>query len=143
MPAAVAQLPALNAALNAASAILLIVGYLFIRRQRVVVHKCCMLSALIVSMLFLGSYLLLRYVAGFTRFTGQGWIRPLYFTILFSHTALAAAIPPLSLVTAWRGLSGRYDRHMRIARWTLPLWLYVSVTGVLVYWMLYTLYPNG
>ena len=143
MPAVVAQLPALNAVLNAASGILLIVGYLFIRRQQVVAHKCCMLSALVVSMLFLGSYLLLRYVAGFTRFTGQGWIRPVYFTILISHTALAAAIPPLSLVTVWRGLSGCYDRHIRIARWTLPLWLYVSVTGVLVYWMLYRLYPNG
>ena len=143
MTGPIAHLPTLNATLNAASAILLIAGYLLIRRQRIVEHKRCMLLAFIASMVFLGSYVTLRYVAGFTRFTGQGWMRPVYFTILVSHTALAAAIPPLSLVTVWRGLSGRYDRHKRIARWTLPLWLYVSVTGVLVYWMLYRLYPNG
>ena len=139
----VAYLPALNAALNAASAILLAAGYLFIRRRRVAEHKRCMLSAFGTSTVFLISYLTLRYFAGMTRFTGQGWIRPVYFTILISHTILAAAIVPLALVTLSRGLAGRYDRHVRIARWTLPLWLYVSVTGVLVYWILYQLYPQG
>jgi len=143
MPIPVAYLPALNAALNAASAILLAAGYLFIRRRRVAEHKRCMLSAFGTSTIFLVSYLTLRYFAGMTRFTGQGWIRPVYFTILISHTVLAAAIVPLALVTLSRGLRGRYDRHVRIARWTLPLWLYVSVTGVLVYWILYRLYPQG
>lgn len=141
MPVVVAHLPALNAALNAASAILLVTGYLFIRRRRIREHKGCMLSAFVASAVFLVSYLTLRYYAGMTRFIGQGWIRPVYFTILISHTILAAAIVPLALVTVSRGLAGRYDRHVRIARWTLPLWLYVSATGVLVYWMLYQLYP--
>lgn len=139
----VAYLPALNAALNATSATLLIIGYLFIRRRKVTEHQTCMLSAFVTSSLFLVSYLTLRYYAGMTRFTGQGWIRPVYFTILTSHTILAAVILPLALVTLFRGLRGRFDRHVRIARWTLPLWLYVSVTGVLVYWMLYQLYPQG
>ncbi len=141
MPILVAHLPALNAALNAASAILLATGYLFIRRRRIREHKRCMLSAFVTSAVFLMSYLTLRYYAGMTWFNGQGWIRPVYFTILISHTILAAAIVPLALVTVSRGLAGRYDRHVRIARWTLPLWLYVSATGVLVYWMLYQLYP--
>jgi uncharacterized membrane protein YozB (DUF420 family) len=143
MPVTVAHLPALNAALNATSAILLILGYLFIRRRKVGGHKGCMLSALVTSSLFLVSYLTLRYYTGMTRFTGQGWIRPVYFTILISHTILAAAIVPLALVTLFRGLKGRLEAHVRIARWTLPLWLYVSVTGVLVYWILYQLYPQG
>lgn len=143
MPVPVAYLPALNATLNAASAILLAAGYLLIRRRRVAGHKRCMLSAFSASTVFLVSYLTLRYFAGMTRFTGQGWIRPVYFTILISHTILAAAIVPLALVTLSRGLRGRYDRHVRIARWTLPLWLYVSATGVLVYWILYHLYPQG
>ncbi len=143
MPVPVAYLPALNATLNAASAILLAAGYLLIRRRRVAEHKRCMLSAFSASTVFLVSYLTLRYFAGMTRFTGQGWIRPVYFTILISHTILAVAIVPLALVTLSRGLAGRYDRHVRIARWTLPLWLYVSATGVLVYWILYHLYPQG
>jgi putative membrane protein len=137
MPVPVAFLPALNAVLNAASAILLTVGYLFIRRRKIAEHKRCMLSAFVISVVFLVSYVTLRYFAGLTRFTGEGWVRSLYFTILLSHTILAAAIVPLVLITVSRGLSGRYDRHVRMARWTLPLWLYVSVTGVLVYWMLY------
>ncbi len=142
MPLPIEYLPALNAALNAASAVLLATGYLFIQRHRVREHKRCMLSALVTSAVFFLSYLTLRYYAGMTRFTGQGWIRPVYYTILISHTILAAAIVPLALVTVSRGLAGRYDRHVRIARWTLPLWLYVSVTGVLVYWILYWLYPQ-
>ena len=139
----VTRLPTLNALLNATSAVLLIAGYLFIRRRKVTGHKVCMLAAFVTSSLFLTSYLILRYYAGMTRFTGQGWIRPVYFTILTSHTILAAGIVPLVLVTLSRALRGRFDRHARIARWTLPLWLYVSVTGVLVYWILYRLYPQG
>jgi len=139
----VTKLPTLNALLNATSAVLLIAGYLCIRRRKVTGHKICMLSAFVTSSLFLTSYLILRYYAGMTRFTGQGWIRPVYFTILTSHTVLAAGIVPLVLITLSRALRGRFDRHARIARWTLPLWLYVSVTGVLVYWILYRLYPHG
>lgn len=136
-------LPAVNAALNAISACLAVRGYLHIRRGRAAAHRRCMVSALIVSVLFLVGYLILRFVAGMTRFTGQGWIRPVYFTLLFSHTVLAAAIVPLVLVTLVRALQARFERHVRIARWTLPLWLYVSVTGVLIYWLLYHLYPAG
>jgi putative membrane protein len=143
MPRLIAYLPALNAALNAASAILLATGYLFIQQRRVRGHKRCMLSAFVISCVFLVSYLTLRYYAGMTRFTGQGWIRPVYFSVLISHTILAVVIVPLALITVSWGLAGRYDRHVRIARWTLPLWLYVSVTGVLVYWMLFQLYPHG
>ncbi|MEK7204904.1 MAG: DUF420 domain-containing protein [candidate division NC10 bacterium] len=139
----VTKLPTLNALLNATSAVLLIAGYLCIRRRKVTGHKICMLAAFVTSSLFLTSYLILRYYAGMTRFPGQGWIRPVYFTILTSHTVLAAGIVPLVLITLSRALRGRFDRHARIARWTLPLWLYVSVTGVLVYWILYRFYPHG
>ena len=138
----VQNLPAINAALNTTSAILLVAGYLFIRRKMVAQHQRCMLSACGTSSLFLIGYLTLRYYAGMTRFSGHGWIRPIYFTILTSHTVLAACILPLVLVTLWRALSSDVARHVRIARWTLPLWLYVSVTGVLVYWILYQLYPR-
>jgi len=143
IPMDVTRLPTLNALLNATSAVLLIAGYLCIRRRKVTGHKVCMLSAFVTSTIFLTSYLILRYYAGMTRFPGQGWIRPVYFTILTSHTVLAAGIVPLVLITLSRALRGRFDRHARIARWTLPLWLYVSVTGVLVYWILYRLYPHG
>jgi len=136
-------LPPLNAALNALSACLVVSGYICIRRGNATLHKRCMVSALGVSTLFLLGYLILRAVAGMTRFTGEGWIRPVYFTILFSHTVLAAAIVPLVCVTLVRALRDEFDRHVRIARWTLPLWLYVSVTGVLIYWLLYHLYPSA
>jgi uncharacterized membrane protein YozB (DUF420 family) len=136
-------LPPLNAVLNALSASLVVSGYICIRRGNATLHKRCMVSALGVSTLFLLGYLILRVVTGMTRFTGEGWIRPVYFTILFSHTVLAAAIVPLVLVTLVRALRGEFDRHVRIARWTLPLWLYVSVTGVLIYWLLYHLYPSA
>lgn len=136
------DLPALNAVLNGTSAVLLLCGYLCIRRKKITAHRACMLSAFVVSTLFLVSYLTLRYHAGMTRFTGQGWIRPAYFTILISHTVLAAGIVPLVLLTLSRALRGRFDGHVRIARWTLPFWLYVSITGVLVYWILYRLYPS-
>jgi uncharacterized membrane protein YozB (DUF420 family) len=134
-------LPAVNAVLNATSALLLAIGYLCIRRKKITAHKICMLSAFGTSTLFLISYLTYHYHVGSIRFAGRGGIRILYFAILTSHTILAAAIVPLVLVTLSRALKGRFDRHVRIARWTLPIWLYVSVTGVIVYWMLYHLYP--
>ena len=135
----VSSLPGLNAALKSASALLLFAGYLFIRSGKVKAHKLCMLSAFTTSSLFLISYLTYHYQVGSVPFKGQGSIRFVYFTILISHTVLAAAIVPLVLMTLTRALRGSFTRHKRIARWTLPLWLYVSVTGVLVYWMLYGL----
>ena len=137
----VSALPTVNAALNGTCALLLAVGYLFIRRRKVAAHRACMISAFVTSTLFLISYLTYHYHVGSRPFGGLGAIRTLYFTILISHTILAAAIVPLVLITLYRGLKGRFDRHVAIARWTLPLWLYVSVTGVIVYWMLYHLYP--
>ena len=133
----VSILPAVNAALNSASALLLIAGYLFIRRKKITAHKFCMLSALTTSALFLISYLAYHYQVGSVPFQGRGWIRGVYFTVLISHTILAAAVVPLVLVTVARALKGRFERHKRVARWTLPIWLYVSITGVVVYWMLY------
>lgn len=135
-------LPPLNATLNALSAALAVSGYLCIRRGKAVAHKRCMLSALVVSSLFLVGYVTLRAVAGMTRFTGEGWIRPVYFAILSSHTVLAAVIVPLVLLALVRAVRGDFERHVRIARWALPVWLYVSVTGVLIYWLLYHLYPS-
>jgi putative membrane protein len=130
-------LPALNAALNSASALLLAAGYLFIRSGNVAAHRRCMLAALATSTLFLTSYLIYHYHVGSVPFTGLGWTRRLYFTILISHTSLAVTIVPLVLITLYRALRNRFEGHKRIARWTLPLWLYVSVTGVIVYGMLY------
>ena len=135
----VSALPKLNAFLNGASAVLLVVGYAFIRRRRIAAHLTCMLSAFALSTLFLISYVVYHFHAGSRPFTGPGWTRPVYFSLLLTHIVLAAAIVPLALTTIWRALSGRFDRHMRIARWTLPIWLYVSVTGVVIYWMLYRL----
>ena len=131
------SLPALNAALNSASALLLAAGWLFIRSGNVAAHRRCMLAALATSTLFLTSYLIYHYHVGSVPFTGQGWTRRLYFTILISHTSLAVTIVPLVLITLYRALRNRFEHHKRIARWTLPLWLYVSVTGVIVYGMLY------
>jgi len=133
----VSILPTLNAVLNAASATLLVAGYVNIRRGRREVHRRLMLAAFATSVLFLASYLVLRYHAGVTHFTGQGWIRGVYFTVLLSHTVLAVGMLPLVLVTLVRALREQFEGHARLARWTLPLWLYVSVTGVLVYVMLY------
>ena len=135
-----ADLPAVNAALNGTTAVLLSCGYAMIRRRRLLLHKCLMLSAFGVSMLFLASYLWYHVHAGLRHFTGRGWIRPVYFAILISHTVLAAAIVPLALTTVYLGLRSRHPRHQRIARWTLPLWLYVSLTGVVVYLLLYRLF---
>jgi uncharacterized membrane protein YozB (DUF420 family) len=134
---ALTDLPALNALLNTLSAALLVSGYVMIRRGKVKAHRACMLAAFAMSTLFLISYLVYHANVGSVAFTGQGAIRTLYFTILISHIILAALVPPLALVTLTHGLRERFDRHRRIARWTLPVWLYVSVTGVVVYAMLY------
>ena len=138
----ITALPSVNAALNGLSVLLVTARYLCIRR-RIAVHQACMVSAFVTSSVFLMSYLILRYCAGMTTFKGQGWIRPVYFTILTSHTILAAAIVPMPLITLARAFRRRFATHVWIARWTLPLWLYVSVTGLLVYWILYHLYPGG
>ncbi len=132
--------PAWNATLNAASAILLSAGYVMIRRGRVLAHKSCMGLAFVSSTVFLISYLVYHARVGSVAFRGQGWVRPVYFALLISHTVLAAAIVPLALITLTRALREQFDRHRRIARWTLPLWLYVSVTGVIIYFLLYRLY---
>jgi len=131
--------PALNAALNATSAVLLLVGFACIRAKRLAVHAGCMIGAFLVSLAFLVSYLTYHAHVGSVRFQGTGWIRPVYFTILLTHTALAIVIVPLILRTLWLALRRRWRAHRAIAQWTLPLWLYVSVTGVVVYWMLYRL----
>jgi len=133
----IGDLPTLNAALNGTSAVLLALGYLFIRRKKVNLHKACMVSAFVISTLFLVSYLTYHYHAGSKPFPGEGWTRPLYFTILISHVILATVTLPLAIVTLARGVRGRFEKHRRIARWALPIWLYVSVTGVVVYLMLY------
>ena len=134
-----AVLPAVNATLNGVSAVLLLAGYRFIRRKEVAAHRACMLAACATSTLFLACYVTYHVQVGSVRFRGQGWIRPVYFGILISHTILAATTLPLALVTLVRALRERFDRHRRIARWTLPVWLYVSLTGIVVYWMLYHL----
>jgi uncharacterized membrane protein YozB (DUF420 family) len=133
----ISDLPAVNATLNASSFVLLLNGYRLIRQKRIAAHKRCMLTACVTSVLFLVSYLTYHYHHGSTPFTGEGWVRPVYFIILISHTILAAAIVPLVLITLVRALRERFDQHRRIARWTLPVWLYVSVTGVIIYFMLY------
>lgn len=138
----VAALPTLNAFLNGSSAVLLATGWVFIRRRRIAAHRACMLGAFCVSVLFLVSYVTYHALAGSRPFTGQGWVRWLYFPILVSHIVLAAAMVPFVLTTLYRALGGEFTRHARLARLTLPVWLYVSVTGVVVYWMLYRLYPS-
>lgn len=140
-------LPALNASLNAACTVFLVLGYAFIRNRKIAYHRFCMIAAFLCSTVFLGCYLWFHFHAGVIRFGGQGWIRPVYLAILITHTTLAVVIVPLILITLSRALRERFDRHRAIARWTLPLWLYVSVTGVIVYWLLYIAYtpiwPSG
>ena len=136
----ISDLPAVNATLNAIAAIFLTAGYVLIRRGRRELHKRCMLAALTASAVFLVCYVIYHANTGSRPFPGQGVIRVVYFAILITHVILAAAILPLALITAARGLTAQYDRHVRIARWTLPLWLYVSVTGVVIYLMLYRMY---
>lgn len=136
-----ADLPALNACLNATSAVFLLLGYWQIRQKKIAAHRVCMSAAFLTSVLFLLSYLYYHYHHGATKFPGQGALRLVYFAILLTHTVLAVVIVPMILLTLRRALKGEFAQHRRLARWTLPLWLYVSVTGVIVYLMLYQLYP--
>jgi uncharacterized membrane protein YozB (DUF420 family) len=131
---------ALNATLNGTSAILLAGGYAAIRQGKIAVHKRFMISAFVVSCAFLISYLIYHYRVGHVPFPGQGWIRPVYFVLLTTHTILAIVIVPLILITLRRAFTERFDKHRVIAKWTLPLWFYVCVTGVIVYWMVYQMY---
>ena len=131
-----------NAALNTLSTILIVIGYLKIRRKRVAAHKACMLGATIVSAAFLTCYLIYHYYAGHVKFTEGGIVRIVYLSVLISHIGLAVVTPILVILTLYRALRNQIERHRRIARWTLPIWLYVSVTGVIVYLMLYRIYPS-
>ncbi len=132
--------PAINASLNGTSAVLLATGRVLIRQKRVVAHRACMIAAVTASTLFLACYLYYHAHVGSMHFKGQGWIRPVYFSILTTHTILAAVVVPLVIVTLTRGLRSRFDRHRAIARWTYPVWMYVSITGVVIYVMLYHLW---
>lgn len=131
------DLPAVNATLNTISAVLLMTGFVFIRRKNIQAHKVCMLAAFTCSVVFLASYLTHKFLAGPTKFQGEGAIRLVYFTILLTHTVLAALVPFLAVTTLYRAFRQQFDKHRRIARITFPIWMYVSVTGVLVYLMLY------
>jgi uncharacterized membrane protein YozB (DUF420 family) len=136
------DLPGLNATLNAAAAMFLTAGYALVRARRVRAHIVCMVAALACSAVFLASYLYYHFHVGSVRFPPLGWVRTVYLGILLTHTLLAAIVPPLAYVTVIRALRGQHERHRRIARVTLPIWLYVSATGVAVYWMLYRLSPR-
>jgi putative membrane protein len=137
------DLPALNATLNGSAAIFLGAGYAFIRRKNQTAHRNCMIAAVCVSVLFLASYLTYHFgVHGVTHFRDPAWFRPIYLTLLLTHTVLAAAIVPMIIITLSRALRQRFDKHKKIARWTWPMWMYVSVTGVLIYWLLYIKFPQ-
>lgn len=136
----ISDLPTINALLNTLSGILLTIGYALIRQRKIEAHKNCMLAAFAVSALFLACYLVYHYHAGSKAFPGQGWIRPLYFTVLISHIILAFFIVPLALRTLYLAWKKRFSAHRRIAKITFPIWMYVSVTGVLIYLMLYQLH---
>ena len=142
MPDYIPYLPHLNAFLNTTSAVFLIAGFSFIRARHIKAHRNCQVTAVVTSTLFLISYVTYHYYHGETRFLGQGTVRPFYFAVLISHVILAIVIVPLVIITVYRAARGDFSRHRRIARWTLPLWLYVSVTGVIVYLMLYHIYPS-
>jgi uncharacterized membrane protein YozB (DUF420 family) len=142
MPEFIPYLPHVNACLNATSAIILLVGYVAIRSGKVAVHRACQISALVVSLLFLTSYLTYHYYHGTTRFQGTGLVRTVYLSVLLSHTVLAIVIVPLVAITFFRAFKLDFVRHRKIARITLPLWFYVSITGVVVYLMLYQIYPS-
>lgn len=133
----VVDLPTVNAALNATAAVLIGAGFYFIRQKNIRAHKVCMFAALAVSGLFLTSYLIYHYNVGSVRFTKEGWIRSVYFPLLISHTVLAAVVLPMVLRTAFLAFKGRFPKHVRIAKWTFPVWMYVSITGVAVYLLLY------
>ena len=137
------DLPALNAGLNTLTTVLLTAGFIFIKRGRREAHRNCMIAALCVSTLFLISYLTYHFtVKGLTRFLEPAWFRPIYLTLLITHTVLAVTIVPLILITVSRALRERFDKHKQIARWTWPLWMYVSITGVVIYLLLYQIYPQ-
>lgn len=139
----VQDLPALNAAFNALATVFLMTGYVFIRRGNRTAHRNCMIGALIASTLFLAGYLTYHFnVPGVTRFRDPAWFRPIYLVLLLTHTVLAAAIVPMVLVTLIRAIRGRFELHKKIARWTWPLWMYVSITGVLIYLLLYQIFPQ-
>jgi putative membrane protein len=133
----VQDLPTLNASLNAVAAVLLVTAYVLIRKRRFIAHRNVMIAALVCSVLFLTSYLIYHAQVGSKHFPGTGTARTVYLAILLTHTVLAATVPFLAVVTVWRAGRQRYALHKKIARWTLPIWLYVSITGVVVYWMLY------
>ncbi len=134
------DLPTLNASLNLTCLVLLVTGYVCMRRGHITAHKRLMISAFSVSVAFLGCYVTYRVLGEEKRFGGTGWIRPVYFFILITHVTLAATVPVLASITLWRGLRSTPERHRRIARWTFPIWVYVSLTGVLVYWLLFVMY---
>jgi len=135
------DLPTVNAVLNATAAVLLVWGYTLIRRKKIAQHRRVMLSAFTVSVVFLICYLVYHFQVGSVKFPRPGWVRNVYWTILFTHTVLAVTVPFLAVITLSRALRGRFVQHKKIARWTFPIWLYVSVTGVVVYFMLYHIYP--
>jgi uncharacterized membrane protein YozB (DUF420 family) len=134
------DLPAVNATLNGISAVLLMIGYVLVRQRKLEQHRRVMIAAFSTSVLFLICYVIYHANVGSKRFPGQGPIRSVYFFVLITHVVLAALVPPMAIITLSRGLRARYDTHRRIARWTLPIWLYVSVTGVIVYVMLYRMF---
>ena len=143
IPEQYAYFPALNASLNGTSAALLLAGRVLIAKKKIAAHRVCMIAAVVASGLFLACYLFFHFKAGNILFLGQGWARPVYFAILISHVTLAIVIVPLAVITLNRGLKARYDKHRAIAKWTWPLWMYVSITGVLVYFMLYQWFPHS
>jgi putative membrane protein len=136
--------PHLNASLNGLSGLFLIAGFYFIKQRKIELHRASMLSAVVTSAVFLVSYLSSKVVFGMdsVKFTGTGFIRPIYFFILITHTILAALMVPFILLTLWKALKGKYEIHRKLARWVFPVWLYVSITGVLVYLLLYQLFPS-
>jgi len=136
------DLPAVNAVLNSLSALLLTAGYVFIRKGNMTAHRNCMVGALSASVLFLVSYLVYHYNAGRTVFKDPAWFRPIYLALLLTHTVLAVVIVPMVIVTVSRAFKRRFELHKKIARWTWPLWMYVSVTGVLIYFLLYQIFPQ-
>jgi len=138
----ISDLPHLNASLNALSSLFLLIGYVMIRRGRQVAHRKCMVAAFATSVVFLASYLVYHYSVPSTRFLEPKWFRPIYLTILLTHTILAVVIVPLILMSFHRAIKARYELHRKIARWTWPLWMYVSVTGVIIYLLLYQIFPQ-
>lgn len=136
------DLPTLNAALNGTASVLLAAGFVLAKQGRRTAHRNVMTAAIAISVAFLASYLVYHFEAGTTRFAGQGWSRPVYFTILTTHTILAALVPPLVVAAVWQAARGRIERHRRIVRWAWPAWMYVSVTGVVVYLFLYHWFPS-